>query len=260
MSVSGRKRAFVQAPGPALRPFVRRLLVVEYPSGHRDTHLPDTGFVAAFRLRGECVLNGATPAPDAALTGLWNTSRSHDHRPGHMVALVQFTAVGAAAILRRPLDDFCNTTVALADVLGRRPVLHDLSEQLALAPNHGRRMQLLEEFLLGRIGTGRPDVLVSAAVSWIERAGPEARVEALVQHIGLSQSALERRFRRHVGVSPRQFASLVRLQHILRLRRAGQDFTSIAHAAGYFDQSHFIKDFKRFAGRAPDAYFAGAAG
>ena len=73
--------------------------------------------------------------------------------------------------------------------------------------------------------------------------------------MGLSQSALERRFRREVGASPKKFAALVRLRHVVRLRRAGVSLTDIAHAAGYADQPHFIKDFKRFTGQAPESFF-----
>jgi len=72
---------------------------------------------------------------------------------------------------------------------------------------------------------------------------------------GLSQSALERRFRRNVGTSPRRFASILRLKNAVRLRAVGHDFTSIAHSAGYSDQSHFTNDFKRVTGLAPSAFF-----
>jgi AraC-like DNA-binding protein len=75
----------------------------------------------------------------------------------------------------------------------------------------------------------------------------------------LSQSALERRFRKVVGLSPKKFAALVRLRHAVRLRAGGADFTAVAHGAGYFDQAHFINDFRRVTGSAPDAFFRQAA-
>jgi AraC-like DNA-binding protein len=170
--------------------------------------------------------------------------------------LVQFTAVGAAAFLHRPLDEFFNSTVALDEAMGRSGMGHCLHEQLASARNHAVRIRLLEGFLLAHVADARPDPLVSAAVSWIERASPAGRIDVLARHIGLSQSALERRFRRVVGTTPRKFASIVRLQQVLHLRKAGHDLTSIAHIAGYFDQSHFIHDFRRLTGAAPEAYFA----
>ena len=248
------KVVFVQAPCAALRLVVKRFLVVESTVAHGDSHLPDTGLVAAFQVRGNCVLNEGTNAPGSALTGLWDALRAHHHSRDHMVVIAAFTAAGAAAFVRQPLDEFRNATVAMEGVLGRPSELNRIHEQLAEA-GHDARVRIVERFLLAHIGRAWPDPLVSAAVSWIEKAEPMARIENLVRYIGLSQSALERRFRRFVGTSPRRFASIVRLQHVLRLRATGADFTSVAYDAGYCDQSHFIKDFKRFTGSAPESFF-----
>src|SRR5262249_4885168 len=97
-------------------------------------------------------------------------------------------------------------------------------EQLAEAADNVRRVQLIENFLLACAPNTRPDLFVSAAVSWIEESQAMARIEELTRRIGLSQSALERRFRRVVGASPKKFASIVRLRHVLNLRSKGADF------------------------------------
>ena len=253
---------FAQPPHAVLRPFVKRFLVVEFPAPHADAHLPDTGLVAAFPFRGECRLEDGRTVPRAAVTGLCDHLRRHAHSQGNAVVVAAFTPLGAAAFLRLSLDELANTTVALDAVIGDAPSLTRLHEQLAEAPNHLRRVQLVENFFRVRLHAANtsPDPLVAAAVSWIERAPPAARIEDLVRHIGLSQSALERRFHRVVGTSPKRFASLVRLRTIEQLHAAGATFTDIAHAAGYFDQSHFIHDFKRVTGLAPEAYFASAPG
>lgn len=243
----------------ALQPFVKQFLIVESTGPRQDAHVPDARLVAAFRLRGECRLDGGRPAPRSAITGLWNSVRAHDHSRGHAVLIVRFTTPGAAAIFRQPLDEFANATLDLDAVLGSQGRLDRLHEQLAEAPNDTARIALVEDLLLAQAGDARPDPLVAAAVASIVRTPARVRIETLAQRIGLSQSALERRFRRIVGASPRKFASLVRLQHVLRLRDAGIDWTTIAHAAGYFDQSHFIKDFKRFTGLAPASFFTHAA-
>ncbi|MCU1238373.1 MAG: bacterial regulatory helix-turn-helix s, AraC family protein [Candidatus Solibacter sp.] len=96
---------------------------------------------------------------------------------------------------------------------------------------------------------------MAAAVRWIEQGNGGRRIEQLSRYIGLSQSALERRFRRIVGVTPKRFASVVRLRHAAELCRANVDLTTAAHAAGYFDQSHFINHFRRATGRSPQAFF-----
>ncbi|MCX6044754.1 MAG: helix-turn-helix domain-containing protein [Chloroflexi bacterium] len=245
-----------QTPCVALQPFVRRFLVVESTTAHRDAHLPDTGLVAAFRFQGDCRLDSGLQAPRAALTGLWDTVRTHVHSQDHAVVIVSFTTTGAAAWLRQPLHEFANTTTDLAAVLGDSAQLDQLHDNLATAANHEQRIRLVEDLLLSHADNRQLDLAIAGAVALIEQAQAMLRIEDLAQEIGLSQSALERRFRCHVGVSPRKFASLVRLKNVLKLHARGADLTTIAHGAGYYDQAHFIKDFKRFTGLAPGSFFA----
>jgi methylphosphotriester-DNA--protein-cysteine methyltransferase len=200
-------------------------------------------------------MDGDRWAPPAAFTGLRETLRAHEHCHEHAVLLTTFTPVGATAFLRPPLEEFSRTTTDLAGILGRPEELDALHEQLAGAQNHGRRIKLLEDFLLSRVLVSAPDPLVAAAVAWLERGTGAKRIDDLTRYIGLSQSALERRFRRIVGISPKKFASLVRLRRAVRLRATGADFAAVVLAAGYFDQAHFINDFHRATGSAPDAFF-----
>jgi len=188
-------------------------------------------------------------------TGLRETLRSHQHCGNHAVLLATFTPVGANAFLRPSLEEFAGTTTDLAGILGRPEELDRLHEQLAEARNHGRRVKLLEDFLLARVRVSGPDPLIAAAVAWFEQGSEAKRIDDLTRYIGLSQSALERRFRRIVGVSPKKYAFLVRLRRAVRLRATGVDLTTVAHAAGYFDQSHFIKDFRRATGSAPNTFY-----
>ena len=248
-------QVFEQTPDPILRPFIKRFLVVEFPFLHQDTHLPDTGPTAAFSFRGECHIDGGKLVPPVAFTGLWETLRAHEHHQGHAVLLASFTPAGASAFLRPPLEEFTGTTTDLTEILGRSQDFDLLHEQLAEARSHGQRVQSLEDFLIPQIRVAEPDPLVEAAVAWLEKGKGTRRIDDLADYIGLSQSALERRFRRVVGVSPKKFAAVVRLQHALRLRASGMDFATVAQAAGYFDQSHFIHDFRRVTGSAPDAFF-----
>ena len=227
------RRVLIRQPSEALRPFVRRFLVVESVAAHADSHLPEPGLVAAFSFRGDCRLGDGAIAPRAAITGLWGSVRRHAHSHDHAVVIASFTATGAAALLRPPLEEFANTTIDLDAVLGQPAGLHRLHEQLSEAANHEKRIGLVESLLIGYVGEFRSDPLIEAAVADIERWGAAMRVEGLARKLGLSQSALERRFRKLVGTTPREFASLVRLQNVVRLRETGADWTTIAHAAGY---------------------------
>jgi hypothetical protein len=128
-------QVFEQVPEPALRPFIKRFMVVQFPSLHRDAHLPDTSPVAAFSFRGGCRIDGDRWAPPAAFTGRRETLCSPEHCHDHAVPLATFTPVGANAFLRPSLEEFTGTTTDLAGLLGRPEELDRLHEQLAGAQN-----------------------------------------------------------------------------------------------------------------------------
>ena len=242
----------------ALRPFVRRFLVVEFPAVHSDVHLPETGPVASFTFRGRCRLDQHEWAPATALTGLRETVRHHEHFDHHAVLLVQFEPMGAAAFLRADLEELSRRTTDLAEIFAGKDRLDPLLDSLANAPNHRRRVAALESFLLARLKISAPDPLLGAALKWLEDMSGPRRMDQLTRYIGLSQSALERRFRRTIGLSPKKFASVIRLRHAVRLMSAADDLAAVANAAGYFDQAHFINDFKRAVGRTPTAFLKDA--
>lgn len=81
--------------------------------------------------------------------------------------------------------------------------------------------------------------------------------EDLAAASGLARRQFERRFKACTGLSPALFMRIVRFQRCYRMLENGTaaSLTEVAHAAGYFDQSHFIRDFKRFSGMNPRHYF-----
>ena len=264
----------VLLPSVALRPFVKRFEMTQSLVNRTHTLLPDTSLIASFRLGGVAqigvvdgtdgvkVVEGDSTLPVAALSGLQHRARMVTHMAGSHVLLMVFTEAGAAAFLREPLDLLFNQTMPM-EFLMRSGRLNELCETLAEAGDFGRGTELLERVLLRRLRAEKhdpsPDPVAVAAAAHIQKRHGAVRMEKLAGAMGLSLSALERRFRRHVGTSPRRFASIVRMRHLLRLRKAGGNLTELAHQAGYFDQSHFIHDFRRFTGSAPESFFRGTA-
>jgi AraC-like DNA-binding protein len=245
----------IQMPSQFLRPFVKRFVVVEFPFERKLKLLPDTNLVAEFRFTGEQAFDGTAKLPRAVISGLWDIARTRTYAGGSAILMVLFTEAGGAALLREPLEKLFNKTTAMENVLSRPTELGVIDEQLSAAKNHSQRVQIVEGFLVKRVHNNGVDPFVSAAVARIEGTQASIRIEELARRVGLSQSALERRFRRHVGTSPKQFASILRLKNSIHLRSRGHDFTSIAYSAGYSDQSHFTNEFKRITGLAPSAFF-----
>jgi hypothetical protein len=170
MANSASVKVFIQAPCEALRPFVKRFLVAEFPTTHKDSWLPGTGMLAGFPFKGHCILDGKTRVSVAAVTGLSDRARHYEHSENSGVVLAAFTAPGAAALLRHPVNEFFNDTAALDDILGNSTQLNLIHEQLAEARNQARRIQVVEKFLVARIAKARLDTFVCAAVSTIEEA------------------------------------------------------------------------------------------
>ena len=95
--------------------------------------------------------------------------------------------------------------------------------------------------------------MLQAAVGRIFRSEGKLRIDALADSLGTSRRNLERLFSLQLGFSPKSLCDVLRFQSAMRMaqtRDAG-NWADIACAAGYFDQSHLIRDFRRFSGATP---------
>ena len=81
-------------------------------------------------------------------------------------------------------------------------------------------------------------------------------LQKIQQELNISERTLERFFKQHIGISPKLYARISRFQSALENIRDPQFYklTDISYQADYFDQSHFIRDFKEFAGASPTQF------
>jgi transcriptional regulator GlxA family with amidase domain len=171
---------------------------------------------------------------------------------GSGIVLVNFKPGGAAAILRVPMHELFASTVGLDAILGRAETVR-LIDRVASASDNAARVAILDAQLVQRIGDIDP--LVTAAARAIETARGSLRIADLARSLGISQDPLEKRFRRAVGSSPKHLASIVRVRHAVDLARAGAAMSRVAYEAGYFDQSHFNREFRTVTGQSPSVFF-----
>jgi AraC-like DNA-binding protein len=192
--------------------------------------------------------------PDAALTGIRHTVRRIRTSAGGGILLATLREGAGARVLDAPADELSGTTVPLDDVLPRAEVIR-VADQLASAAGHAERVAVFERFLLARSRDRESDPLVAVAVRALRNAQETARIGDLAATLGLSQDRLEKRFRRSVGTTPRQLATLLRLRRALASHRAGKNLSQVSIESGYFDQSHFIRDFRAVTGESPRRFF-----
>jgi|GEM_PF-343443 len=92
-------------------------------------------------------------------------------------------------------------------------------------------------------------------VSEILKSKGNVSISAICEQIEIGQRQLERQFSRVVGLTPKFYARIIRFAHIFELMKSGDStWSDLVYASGFFDQSHFIKNFKEFTGEDPSAY------
>ena len=108
--------------------------------------------------------------------------------------------------------------------------------------------------LTGRLAGG-PDSGVARALAVIEQG--TSGVRALAREAGMPERTLQRRFVAEVGVGPKAYQRVVRFRRVFALVSAAPEggLAAAAHRAGYYDQAHLTRDFRRFAGAPPRAFF-----
>ncbi len=168
---------------------------------------------------------------------------------------VRFHPAGAAPLLRVAANETSGHSVGFVD-LGGRPA-GELEERVHDAASARHAMRRIESYLLARLDNACSiDPAITAALARITATSGSASVEELARSAGLGMRQLERRFAAGVGLSPKRLATVTRLQRAFALIEAGgcTPLTEVAHACGYFDQSHFIRDFRRLAGLSPSRF------
>ncbi len=102
------------------------------------------------------------------------------------------------------------------------------------------------------------DVITKACVEVIVQSQGQLDVVELADKMNVNRRNIERRFTSVIGMSPKQLSRVIRLQATLKMleQKKFTSLTSLAYENGYYDQAHFIKDFKEFTGISPKSFYA----
>jgi AraC-like DNA-binding protein len=244
-------------PSARLKPYVKTFLIIGSDQGTDNRLLPDTSIVLAFRLKGAITdkSNGdLSQLPSAAITGLRKSPRLLSYGQETTSLLVIFKEGGAAAIFKEPLHELFGKSLPLNEILPQSQ-LDAVEEQLFEAMDTRQRISIVEQFLLERLDERRADQMILHAIQKIRQAGGNIKMKNLAGDMAISLDPFEKRFRRVTGISPKQFADTVRFRNLISQFSSSESLTTIALEAGYFDQAHFIKDFKTFTGMSPQQFF-----
>ncbi len=168
---------------------------------------------------------------------------------------IVFRPTGIYKLFGVPGYELTDQRYPLADVFGQR--WQEVSDRVREAKESQARIAVLEQELLLCLHAAhqRPDALDWAASEIFDRKG-SLSIGEVMEKVFMSRRKFERQFLKQVGLSPKYYARIRRYGYACLLINGKRtvDWSQVLHKSGYYDQSHFIKDFREFSGRSPGQY------
>jgi AraC-like DNA-binding protein len=175
------------------------------------------------------------------------------------VAGVAFRPGGAKSFMRIPAHETSDADVALELLWGRGRVA-TLRERLLETADAEAKLDLLEDALREMLAPLGVHPAVAYALKIFDRVPHMTSVADATAAIGMSAKRFIEHFKAEVGMTPKRYCRVRRFQRAVARAHRGHsvDWAQVAQDCGYFDQAHFIHDFKAFSGINPTAYVAAA--
>ena len=266
-------------PASELRPYVRQFVGwIDHSTTHeRRRQVPSANLPLIFNFdawvhqrKADATHSVSTPPTVGPMARPTDATHTSTHRTftaglheryttvemvgGGLGLQVDFTPLGARLYYDRPLVELTNRTVELTDLIGASA--GTLTSQLYDAASWQQRIQILEQDVQTRIDRARPvHDAVAGALASLTAARGDVRVRGIADASTWGSRHLTRRFHEEVGLAPKAYARLLRLNRAIRLGAAQNagSLASIAQACGYYDQAHLARECREIAGVSPSA-------
>lgn len=258
-------------PVQSLRPFVQFYYKVEYlesPGEEEKDTLPNhpQGTVdLMFLLGGAMILNNEATT-DQKLTKICVIAQQEGRfniqfSPSTIFYGIVFYGEVFSKMFDFPLDELTNQGIILENEID--PEYHQLHEQLMAGKSDLECVQLIDDFIHREFASLRMEAgKFDQFIAYIRQSQGLLSVEQMKDMANMSKRTLQRKMKATVGVSPKTYSQILRFNHALKMltTQPELDWHDVLHNSGYYDQAHFIKDFKRFTGRTPSEYMKGNTG
>lgn len=255
-------------PSPKLKPYVQRYILTEgcIPQGEALNHLLIPGLTEivyfnlqddrqVFTSREEVSLRHGlfsgqlTEAFSGQFSGRVKIIGAHLHTP----ALYQLFQV--------PMQEFLNRSVLLEDMLGQRAV--DFCDQLREEKSVGGVIKRIETFLISRLNEIRYPIhnVLHNSLAVMPAALHTAPVQQMAKYNKVSTRTLQKVFAHQTGLTPKEYCRMFRFNEVIKMINANPfNWHRVVERLGYYDQAHFLNDFKLVTGHSPTRYLPQHAG
>lgn len=242
-------------PTEALKPYIKYFAVSENECENEYKVFPSSGLVIGFQYSGQLstVMDRTIGRlHSAGITGITDSYKIFRGSANIGTILVYFTETGFSNFATLPSNELFNLSIPLNDIFGRENI-NEVEERLVFAATDNQRIEIVEQFLLTQLKDIQTDKLIAEAVKLIHQSNGTIRIKELSEKLYMSQSPLEKRFRKMVGTTPKKFASIIRFNAILDNLNT-KSLIELCYRHNFFDQAHFIKDFKQYTGDTPETF------
>lgn len=242
-------------PTNRLQPYIKYLVISEASEEQTYKVFPSTGLVLGFQYKGKLAYlknDSENPLAISGITGLQDSFRVFKNEKNIGSVLVFFNEIGASHFFQNPINELFNESLSLDNLVNKSEISR-IEDLLSEAQTDQERINIVEQFLLLLLTEKQEDKIVTEAVQQIYEAKGKLKMKQLADFLYISQSPFEKRFRKVVGTSPKKFASIIRFNHILTNLQKGNSL-DLSYENFFFDQAHFIKDFKHFTGETPEQF------
>lgn len=243
-------------PTEKLKPYIKYFVVSENKLESEYKVFPSSGLVIGFQYKGQLATvkdNTENKLTTAGITGISDGYKIFKNSNDIGTVLVFFTEIGFTHFASHPANELFNLSISLDDIFEKNSIT-EVEEKLLMATTDKQRIRIVEQFLLAQLKDIETDKLIVEAVKLIYQSKGTIRIKELSEKLFISQSPFEKRFRKVVGTTAKKFASIVRFNSVLDNLNETKSLTEICYENNFFDQAHFIKDFKQFTGETPENF------
>ncbi len=243
-------------PTDKLKDYIKYYVVSENAVESEYKVFPSSGLVIGFQYKGQLATfkdNTENKLTSAGITGITDSYKIFKNSADIGTILVYFTEIGFTHFASHPANELFNLSLSLDDIFDKNAI-SEVEEKLITTTTDQQRIKIVEQFLVSQLKDIQVDKLIVEAVKLIYQSKGTIRIKELNEKLFISQSPFEKRFRKVVGTTPKKFASIIRFNSVLDNLNETKSLIEICYENNFFDQAHFIKDFKHFTGQTPEHF------